>query len=441
MVIDVEKLLADKQSIEQFVKDNQPYDLAKFVTDLKHSDQLIFFSKLDPVKGAQIIEHLIPELQYPILDHVDDELTKQILKYMPSDEIVDLLLAIHPSQAKILMDLLPPDYLKRIKKLMTYEPDTAGSLASVNYISARKSWTIAETLQHIRKVGHGSELFSYIYVVDTYGKLTGIISLKEILLEQPNEILGDVIKETIVSVPVTMDQEEVAEILSNYDLVALPVLSEDERMIGIITFDDLIDVIHEEATEDIHKLGGSQPLTEPYFNNSVLDVFKKRIGWLLILFVAEAYTGNVLRYFEDTLEDVIALAFFIPLLIGTGGNSGTQTVTTLVRAMAVGDVEFKDIFKVMRKEISVGLFLGFVMGVVAFLRALMLGVGFDIGSVVAVTAIFIVIWASIVAGALPLILHKLKIDPAVVSGPFIATFVDGTGLIIYFTMAKVMLSI
>lgn len=441
METDIKKILANEETVENFIKENQPYDLAKFITELSHPKQITFFSLAEPFSGAQIIEYLIPELQYRILDHIEDEQTKRILKYMSSDKIADLLLAIHPSQASILMDLLPEDYRDRIKKLMTYEAGTAGSLATFNYISAREMWTVEETLQHIRKVGHGSELVSYIYVIDNYGKLSGIVSLKELILEKPTETLGEVIKEKVVSVSVNMDQEDVAEILTNYDLVALPVISEDKRMIGIITFDDLIDVIHEEATEDIHRLGGSQPLTEPYFKNSVWDVFRKRIGWLLILFVAEAYTGNVLRYFEDTLEEVIALAFFIPLLIGTGGNSGTQTVTTLVRAMAVGDVEFKDIFRVMRKEISVGVFLGLVMGIVAYARAIMLGVGFDIGSVVAVTAIFIVVWASIVAGALPLILHKLKIDPAVVSGPFIATFVDGTGLIIYFTMAKIMLGL
>lgn len=210
-------------------------------------------------------------------------------------------------------------------------------------------------------------------------------------------------------------------------------------MIGIITVDDLIDVIHEEATEDFQKLGGSQPLDEPYFKNSVWHLFKKRIGWLLILFVAEAYTGSVLRHYEDTLSEQIALAFFVPLLIGTGGNTGSQTVTTLVRALAVGEIQFKDMFKVFRKEVSTGLFLGISMGSFTLIRAFILGVNMDTASVVAISALFIVIWASMVAAVLPMILHKLKIDPAVVSGPFITNLVDGTGLIIYFTMAKIIL--
>lgn len=324
---------------------------------------------------------------------------------------------------------------------MTYEADTAGSLATLNYITARKNWTIDYTLQHIRKVGREAEIVSYLYVIDTHGKLAGIASLKDIILENPVIKLEEVIKEDIISVPADMHQEEVADILAKYDLVAIPVVTLDNRMIGIVTVDDLIDVIHEEATEDIQKLGGSQPLNEPYFKNSIWSVFRKRIGWLLILFVAEAYTGNVLRHYEDTLGEVVALAFFIPLLIGTGGNSGTQTVTTLVRAMAVGEVEFKDIFKVMRKELATGIFLGLAMGTAVYIRAEFLGVGFDVGSVVAITAIFIVLWSSVVASALPLILHKLKVDPAIVSGPFISALVDGTGLIIYFTMAKIILGL
>lgn len=278
-------------------------------------------------------------------------------------------------------------------------------------------------------------------MIDARGKLTGVVSLKEIILAKPNMKLEEIARGDLITVLVDQHQEQVADTLAKYDLVAIPVVNNDRRMIGIINVDDLIDVIHEEATEDIQKLGGSQPLEEAYFKNSVWSLFRKRIGWLLILFVAEAYTGNVLRYFEDTLDQVIALAFFIPLLIGTGGNSGTQTVTTLVRAMAMGEVGFKDIFKVVRKEVSTGVLLGIVMGMVALIRAEILGVGLDIGFVVAVTAVCIVVWASIAAALIPLTLHKLRIDPAVVSGPFIATLVDGTGLVIYFTLAKLLLSI
>lgn len=443
MVQELKKVLDENNEdvLHDFLSRFQPYDLAAMFIHLESDDQLKLISRLPISLGAEILEYVEPELQYRTLDRITKDRTSLLLNEMSSDRVVDLLLAIHPHQAETLVELLPPDYREKISTLMTFPPETAGSLATVDYIAVRNYWTVDQTLLHIRKVGHEAEIVSYIYVLDTHGKLAGIVSLKEAILTKTGTKLEDIMKEDVISVPADMHQEDVASILSKYDFVAIPVVIEGNRMIGIVTVDDLIDVIHEEATEDFQKIGGSQPLQEPYFKNSTWSLFRKRIGWLLILFVAEAYTGNVLRHFEDTLSEVVALAFFIPLLIGTGGNSGTQTVTTLVRAMALGEVKFKDIFRVMGKELSTGVVLGLCMGAVAFIRAEFLGVGFDIGTVVAVTAIFIVIWASIVAAVLPLILHQLKIDPAVVSGPFIATLVDGTGLIIYFMMAELMLKL
>ncbi|WP_213583046.1 magnesium transporter [Paenibacillus sp. J2TS4] len=431
----------NKEGLDDFLARYQPYDLAEMLTQLEEEEQIEFIAALPIALGAEILEYVDPELQYRILDRGARETAALLLNEMSSDRVVDLLIAIHPHQAKTLMEFLPLDYREKISTLMKYPPESAGSLATVDYIAVRNYWTVDHTLQHVRKVGHDAEIVSYCYVLDTHGKLVGIVSLKETILAKTGSRLEDIMREDVISVPAQMHQQEVANILSNYDLVAIPVVTDDHRMIGIITVDDLIDVIHEEATEDFQKIGGSQPLEEPYFKNSFWKLFRKRIGWLLILFVAEAYTGNVLRYFEDTLSEVIALTFFIPLLIGTGGNTGTQTVTILVRALALGEVKFNDIFRVVRKEVATGLFLGACMGIVAFIRAELLGVGFDIGSVVAVTAIFIVIWASLIAAVLPLVLHKLKVDPAVVSGPFIATLVDGTGLIIYFTLAKLMLNL
>lgn len=431
----------DNQRFGDIVSRAQPYDLARMLVELTADRQLKFIAMLPPPRAMEILEYTDPELQYYVLDHLDEQRTAQLLNEMSSDKVVDLLLALHPHQASRLMDYLPRDYRETISKLMDFEPETAGSLATVDYIAARHLWTVEQTLEHVRKVGRDAEIVSYIYVLDMQGKLMGVVSLKETILAEPGTLLAHMIREEVISVPADMHQQEVADLLSKYDLVAIPVVAHDNYLIGIITVDDLIDVIHEEATEDIHKLGGSQPLEDPYFKNSVWGLFRKRIGWLLILFVAEAYTGNVLRYYESTLSEAIALSFFIPLLIGTGGNAGTQTVTTLVRAMAVGEVKFSDIMKVLRKELSTGVVIGACMGLVAFVRAELLGVGVQVGNVVAITAVFIVIWASIVSAILPLILHKLKVDPAVVSGPFIATLVDGTGLIIYFTMAGIMLDL
>ncbi|WP_396021269.1 magnesium transporter [Bacillus sp. S/N-304-OC-R1] len=430
-----------QSEIMDFLSQYQPFDIAEVMDELDQNEQLLLFSFVQRSLGAETLEYLEPELQYKILHRLEDEFASEILNEMSSDTIVNLLLAVHPHQAKKLLNYLPDDYRIKINTLISYEPNTAGRLATVDYIAARINWTVDHTLEHVRRVGEHAEIVSYIYVLGVHGNLVGVVSLKEIILAKSGTKLEEIIQGEPISVPVDMHQQEAASVLSNYDLVAIPVVTHDLRMIGILTVDDLIDVIHKEATEDFQKLGGSQPLLEPYFKNSIWTLFRKRIGWLLILFLAEAYTGTVLRHYEDTLSKQIALSFFVPLLIGTGGNTGSQTVTTLVRALAVGEVEFKDMFKVFRKEVSTGIFLGCTMGAVALVRAFFLGVNWNIGAVVAISAVFIVIWASMVAAVLPMILHKLKVDPAIVSGPFITTLVDGTGLILYFTMAKIILHI
>ncbi|MNJ38525.1 magnesium transporter [Paenibacillus bouchesdurhonensis] len=433
-------LTADIDQMLSFVEAFRPIDLAESLEKLKSEEQLKLMELLPPIVSAEILEFVEPLLQYQILHHLDVELTSTILNELPSDIVADMMLAIHRYQADKLLTLLPDDYREQIQTLMTFPEETAGSLATIDYIAAPGHWTMETTLEHIRKVGREAEITAYIYVTGMKGELRGVVSLKKIILADPHTELREIADEPI-SVPATMGQEETAELLSRYDWVALPVVDAQQRLIGAVTVDDLIDVMQEEATEDIQMLGGSQPLEDVYFKTSVFHLYRKRIIWLLILFVAEAYTGTVLRHYEDTLTEVISLAFFIPLLIGTGGNTGTQTVSTLVRALAVGEVHFRDIFRVVKKEMMTGLMTGSTIFVIAFLRAWMLGVELNVGLVVGITALMIVIWASLVAAILPLILHKLKADPAVISGPFITTLVDGTGLVIYFTVAKILLNL
>ncbi|WP_054951632.1 magnesium transporter [Numidum massiliense] len=431
----------NETAIIELVDSMQPYDVDEILRQLNLQEQLTFIELLPLSLAAETLEYSEPETQYRILHHLDVILTTQLLRQMSSDTVVDMLLAIHPLQKNRLLDLLPADYRKKIDTLMTFPEDTAGSLATVDYISARVNWTVEQTLQHIRKVGDQAELISYIFVVNVLGELVGIVSLREIILANPGTQLKAMITSDVISVKADCPQEEAADILSRYDFVALPVVNAQNRLIGIVTVDDLIDVIHEEATEDMQKLGGSQPLNEPYFKTSIWRLFKKRIVWLVLLFVAEAYTGSVLRHYEDVISQMVALSFFIPLLIGTGGNTGSQTVSTLVRALAVGEVTFKDMFRVLVREVLTGFLLGTALACIAFVRAHFLGVEVALGLVVALTCFAIVLWASMVAAVLPLILHRLKVDPAVVSAPFITTIVDGTGLVIYFTIARLLLNL
>jgi magnesium transporter len=287
---------------------------------------------------------------------------------------------------------------------------------------------------------------SYVYVVDDERHLLGVLSLYRLLLSPPTTPVVELMAPNTISVNAGADQEVAARLLTDRNLIAIPVVDDEDHLVGIITEDDIADVLLEEATEDIERLGGTNPLDVPYRAASVPLLIRKRLPWLLLLFVAEAYTSNVLAAFEGELARVVALGIFIPLLIGTGGNIGSQTVTLIVRAMAIGEVSLRDTVWIVWKEIRVAAVIGVVMGVIAFLRAEVpiRPIGLDvpeISAVVAITMFAMCVWAVTVAGALPLVLRRIGVDPAVVSAPAIATLVDGTGLLIYFTVAKIVLSL
>jgi len=310
------------------------------------------------------------------------------------------------------------------------------------YVAIDPDLTAAEALAALGRLADEAEMVYYVYVTEpTTNRLLGVLSLRNLVLSPRSTPVRELMIPDPIRIRADADQVEASRLLDRRHLIALPVVDEQDRLLGIITADDAAHVLFEEATEDIERLGGSQPLEEPYLRASVWHLFRKRIGWLLVLFVAEAYTGTVLRHFEETLTEMVALAFFIPLLIGTGGNTGSQTVTTLVRAIGVGEVRFGDLGRVLKREVAVGALLGGVMGLATYIRAWTLGVGLAVGPVVAVTATFIVIWAAAVAAVLPLVLRRLRVDPAVVSGPFITTLVDGTGLFMYFTIAQMLLGL
>jgi magnesium transporter len=310
------------------------------------------------------------------------------------------------------------------------------------YVALTPTMRADEALNALRRVAEEAETIYYTYVVEPDSrKLLGVLSLRNLVLSRPWTPVRDLMVQDVLRVRVDADQEEAARLLDQHNLIALPVVDEDDRLLGIITADDAADVLLEEAEEDIQRLGGSQPLEEPYLRASIGHLFRKRAPWLLFLFLGQAYTSSVLALFEHTLSELVALAFFIPMLIGTGGNVGSQTVTTLVRAMGTGEVDLGDVFRVLRREVTVGVMLGLLMGAASFVRAWTMGEALTVGPAVAVAAVCIVIWAATVAALLPLVLRKLRVDPAVVSAPFITTLVDGTGLFIYFTVARILLGL
>ncbi len=365
-----------------------------------------------------------------------------VLEEMDPDDAADVMGELHPDIAEAILGEMKPAEAADVRDLLTHRAESAAGIMTPDFVSVAPYLTADEALAQLGRVAEEAETIYYVYVTDPQTRrLLGVLSLRNLVLSPRWKLVSQLMDTDVRCIRADADQEAAARLLDQHHLLALPVVDEQDRLLGIITADDAADVLLEEAGEDIERLGGSQPLEEPYLRASIAHLFRKRIGWLLVLFVAEAYTGTVLRHFEETLSEQVALAFFIPLLIGTGGNVGSQTVTTLVRAMGVGEVQFRDLFRILRRELAVGSLLGAVMGLTTYIRAWTLGVGIEIGPVVAVTAIFVVIWSATVAAVLPLVLRRLRVDPAVVSAPFITTLVDGTGLFMFFTIARLMLGL
>ncbi len=420
----------------------EPYDLATVILPgMERKAQLEVLASLPPARVAETLEHLPADQQYWFLDHLPGEKGREVLNEMSSDAAVDLLLSLHPRQRSQLLEWLAPQYREEISRLMAYPENTAGGLATVDYIAVREYWTAGEAIEHVRKVGREAELIYYLYVLDAQGHLVGVASLREVLLADPRTPLGELMKREVISVPARADQEEVGRILSRYDLLALPVVDDAGRMMGIVTVDDILDVLEEEATEDIQRLGGVQPVAEPYLQASLGMLFRKRVGWLLMLYLAEAFTGTVMRHYESFLSRMVALAFFVPLLIGTGGNAGSQASSLIIRALAVGEVTPAHVLRVIWRESRLGLVLGLAMGVAGAVRALLLGTGGSIALTVGLAQVAIVLWASLVGALLPLLGKKMGMDPAVFSAPLIATATDALGLIIYFEIARLTLGL
>ena len=425
--------------LSELLDELQPYDLSIIIEELEQEEQLRLLEAMPPVIAAETLEHFEPIEQYRFLDHLPAETKSEILNQMSSDAVVQLFTAIHPRQMDRLYKYLSTPYQEQIRHQMSYPDNSAGSLATVDYIAAQCWWTAQQVLAHVRKVGERAEIYNYIYVLSSWGELAGVLSLRELILAAPDTRLDEIMNSKVIAVPADMDQEEAARVIAQYDFVALPVVSSTGRMVGVITVDDVLDIIEEEATEDIQLLGGSQPLDTPYLQSGIFGLFRKRIVWLMLLFLAGTITSTILRFYEDTLTQAVALAFFIPLLIGTGGNAGAQTSTTVIRAVAVGDVNVKDFLIVIWREIRLGLILGLAMAAIGLGWSLAQNNDLLVGLIVSTTIVAVVTFSSTIGAVMPIIGKKLGLDPAVFSAPMITTLVDALGLIIYFQIARIFL--
>jgi magnesium transporter len=414
-----------------------PRDLADIAHALPDVKVASFLSALAPERAADVLEYLDEELRTQVLEEMSTPQAARLVSAMTPDDRADVLEELEEETAEEILSEIPAEARRETEELLAFEPDTAGGLMTTSFVSVARDLTIAAALNVVRDVaraGKKDQVYA-IYVVDGVGRLAGVMSVRELLAEQDSAIVGDVARTDVVSVSAKSDRAEVARITSEYDLVAVPVVDDNERMIGVITVDDVIDAIVEEQTEDVQKLGAVQPLDEPYFQASFWSVARKRAGWLVILFLGELFTASAMRGYEHALQQAVVLTLFIPLIISSGGNSGSQSATLITRALAVGHVALRDVLLVLRREVGHGLLLGTLLGVIGFVSALVAGQPQSIGMVVAVTLLLVVTAGTTVGSMLPLALTRVGVDPAIASSPFVASIVDVTGIVIYFNVA------
>ena len=414
-----------------------PTELRDALQGLTPDQTEALYEGLGDERLAGLVEVLEPEDAGDVLRRLPDAEAADVLDELAPDDAADVIGAIkaeEPQRAQPI--LVEMDRAGDVQELLKFLPDTAGGRMTTEFLAVSPDATADEAIRALRARARDGEFRSYVYATDQANRLVGVVPLYRLVLVAPETRVAEIMAPNPVRVRGTDDQEEAARVFGEHRFLALPVVDLEDRLIGVITADDIAEVVEDETTEDIERLGGSQPLDQPYLRAGPLTLAGKRIWWLLLLFAAEAYTGTVLRHFEDELQRVVALAFFIPLLIGTGGNTGAQTVTTVIRAMAVGEVQFRDLVRVWRKEVVTALLLAAVMAAACAIRSWTLGVPQGVGVAVAAAAAAIVLWAATVAAVLPLVLRRLRIDPAVVSAPMITTLVDGTGLVIYFEIAR-----
>ena len=408
-------------------------------------DQAEIFSDLDNDEQRQVLQGLPVESIADILEKLEDEEVAEIATWMPPEQLADILDEMEPDEAADLLGDLQPDTASEILQLMEdreeisplllHPDETAGGLMTSEYIALGRQMQAKTAVDAIREWSPEHE-YPYYYVVDKTGTLVGVVSLLQLIKANPDAEVQTFMDRNLVTASVNADQEECARLMSRYDLTALPVVNGDDKLIGVITIDDIVDVLEEEATEDIQRLGGSAPLEKPYLLTSTWEIARSRIVWLLVLFVTSMLTSNVLQLFEATLDKVVALAFFIPMLIGTGGNAGSQTTATVIRALGVGEVERKDVLKVLWHEVRSGLLLGLLVGLAGFARVYIFEGNISLSLTVGIALAMIVLWSNSVGSLLPIFASLIGVDPALISGPLMSTLVDATGLFIYLTMAK-----
>ena len=427
--------------LKNLLKDALAADIVEIIRNLDISEQVIVFRLLSKETAAEVFSLLDRDAQEELLANFGEQRVKEIFEEMDPDDLTELFDELPDKIVRQLLRLLPAADRSMVNRLMGYPEDSAGRLMTPEFIKLRQYISADEAIAKIRRIGLDKETIYYSYVIDEKGNLIGTVSLKDLLLAPPEQKIEEIMTTNFVFAHTYDDQEEAADLLAKYDLTALPVVDHDQRLVGIITIDDVVDIITEEATEDIHKMAGMEAPEHPYFSTRFLTLGRKRVLWLVVLLVLSYLSSIVLKHYVDILQIVVPLAFFIPMLTGTCGNTGMQSATLVIRGLATGEIALKDFFKVFSREILMGVFLGVTLGLLSFIRARFVDINPFIGIAVGIAVFISVVAANLIGAILPLILKKLKIDPAVSAGPFITTIIDVTSLILYFEIARIVFNL
>ena len=445
MIEEVSKLIEEKnyKKLKEIIVDMNEMDLAEILQDISDENQIVKIFRLIPKDvAADVFANFDIDVQQKIIRSLSIKEAGSIVENMYADDAADLLEEIPASMVNKILANTTPDTRKDINYLLKYPENSAGSLMNIDYLDLKDNLTVEQAIRKIRREGKDKETLDTCYVIDSKRTLIGILPLKSLFFNKATKKIVDIMEEGPIYVSTNDDQEEVSLMFSKYDLTVMPVVDTEKRLVGIITIDDIVDIINKETTEDIEKMAAISPTDKPYMRTGVFETWKKRIPWLLILMISATFTGKIIQSYEDALATYVVLTSFIPMLMDTGGNAGGQASVTIIRGLSLNEIEYKDWFKIVIKELLVALLIGATLAVANFIKLMLIDkVSLIIAFVVCITLIVTVIFAKLVGCSLPMLAKKLGFDPAVMASPFITTIVDAISLIAYFNIARMLLEI
>lgn len=446
MIDEILTLIESKEFVKlrSTLSDLNAPDIALILEEIPQEYILRIFRLLPKELAAEVFVEMEPETQEHLIGIFSDIELREMLDEIFVDDTVDIIEEMPANVVKRILRQSDPETRSQINKILNYPKDSAGSIMTIEYVDLKADMTVGQAFDRIRKTGVDKETIYTCYVTDSNRHLIGITTVKELLLCNPEEKIGDIMETNVIFVDTFDDKENVAILFDKYDFLAMPVVDKETRLVGIITFDDVIDVIQEEHTEDIEKMAAILPSEKPYLKTSSLEIFKNRIPWLLLLMLSSTFTGKIIGSFENTLSACVALTAFIPMLMGTGGNSGGQASVTIIRGLSLNEIGMKDILKILKKEFFVSLFCGAVLAITNFAKMMLIDQSIIVASgqdpvlvsfVVSLTLLATVVCAKLVGCSLPILVKRLGFDPAVMASPFVTTIVDAISLLIYFEIA------